>query len=150
MWCINAITKNIYYLRREGRQEDNETLVTTTQREIWEETGYCNTVGDLIGVSIRQLGSAVKLIYWFWSMINSLQQDQNTQDAEENFTSHWLSCLEIVDTMTFSNDIELVGKALQQNHPKTLPTLPLSQVLDWQNKSPHELLELPAFVLVQD
>lgn len=107
------------YLLPKGRKENWESLAVAAEREIFEETGYQNTVfaDRLLGVLVRpQVGGVAnqhKIVFWYYSELKNDQKHSNTQDEGENFTSEWVSQEEAMAKIGFAEDKLLVQYAFQ-------------------------------------
>lgn len=108
------------WLLPKGRIEENETIESTAQREIFEETGHENLMSKLLSVQIRPdvaNPSKSKIIFWFLSFLTNSNQKTNTQTASENFSGKWFSKDEAIKSLKWEDDkklIEIVFKVLEQ------------------------------------
>lgn len=116
--CLIKSAKQEYLLPK-GRKESSESLAVAAEREIFEETGYRNTVfaDRLLGVLVRpQVGGVHgehKIVFWYYSELQSDRKHCDTQDEGEDFTSEWFTEEEAMTKIGFAEDKLLVQYAFQ-------------------------------------
>lgn len=102
------------WLLPKGHMENDETIEKTAQREIFEETGFENTIKNLLSVQVRPDivdQSKSKVIFWFLSeLLNDIKQE-NTQMSNEDFNCEWFSREEAIANLKWDEDKKLVSKA---------------------------------------
>lgn len=100
------------WLLPKGRIEPDETVEAAASREIFEETGYKNTVKNLLGVQARSDvadPTKTKIIFWFLSEVIGNKSLSNTQKENESFSGDWFSVDEALHKLSWESDIKLVG-----------------------------------------
>lgn len=105
------------WLLPKGHLEQGETIEETAEREIFEETGYKNTVINLLSVQIRPDvvdQSKSKVIFWFLSELAENNKHENTQMDNENFKGEWFSRDEAITKLKWDEDKKLVSIAFDQ------------------------------------
>jgi len=117
---VNKSTKRVFliyknssneWLLPKGRLETGETVEGAASREIFEETGYENTVGGLLSVQVRRDvvdPTKTKIIFWFLSEVVGNKSLVNTQEKNESFGGGWFSVEEALDKLSWESDIKLV------------------------------------------
>lgn len=102
------------WLLPKGHLEEGETIEDTAKREIFEETGYKNTIKNLLSVQIRPDTldqSKSKVIFWFVSELIDNTKQENTQMSNENFKGEWFSLSEATTKLKWEEDKKLVSIA---------------------------------------
>lgn len=119
---IKCLTSGEYLLPK-GTKEDNETIEETAVREVFEETGYRNRLSSLLAIQVRpDAGGAIgrhKMIYWYYSRLESDLQVNDTQEEWEHFQSEWHSYDSAMDVLTFNDDKRVVTKAFDMMNSTT-------------------------------
>lgn len=104
------------WLLPKGRLEKGESIEETARREIFEETGYENSIRGLLSTQIREDivdSSKHKIIFWFLSILNTDKRASNTQMSDENFSGKWFDMSGAVEILKFGEDKKLVSLAFE-------------------------------------
>lgn len=101
------------WLLPKGRIEQGETIEISASREIFEETGYRNTISSLLSVQVRPdvaNSQKNKIIFWFLAFLTDDKRAANTQTREENFTGKWFSKEDAIKSLKWEDDKKLIEK----------------------------------------
>jgi len=101
------------WLLPKGHMEEGETIEEAANREIFEETGFQNTIKKLLSVQVRPDivdPSKSKVIFWFRSDLTTGSRQENTQMSDENFKGEWFSKEEAIEKLKWEDDKTLVTK----------------------------------------
>lgn len=116
--------RQIYELPK-GRQEQGETLSQTAAREVFEETGYKNHIGDskqdLVGAIVRRHPKGpYKVVHWYICDLLETKSDHitGTQDVGESFITHWMSVAQAIEVMRYPTQAELLRHAMHRLFPR--------------------------------
>lgn len=122
---VNAESKKVYLILKEaskewllpkGHIENDETIEQTAQREIYEETGYKNTVRNLLSVQVRpdiKDPLKTKVIFWFLSLLADSVKMDGTQMENENYSGKWFSQKEAIVELKWEEDKKLIEKVFE-------------------------------------
>lgn len=118
---VNEETKEVFlvfkktsneWLLPKGHMEPGESIEESAQREIYEETGYKNKIKHLLSVQVRQDlvdVSKSKIIFWFYSSLQSSDKQIDTQMSDEDFTGKWFGVEEALTALKWDEDRKLVS-----------------------------------------
>lgn len=103
------------WLLPKGRIEKGETVEKAAEREVYEETGYKNSVTELLSVQTRQDINdprKSKVIFWFCCVVKDEKKVEGTQADGEDFSGKWFSEDEALSVLAWDNDKKLVQLSL--------------------------------------
>ncbi|KIJ21473.1 hypothetical protein PAXINDRAFT_104589 [Paxillus involutus ATCC 200175] len=139
--CILHSPKADVYVLPKGRKDCGESIEAAATRETFEETGYdckllpctmttraplphVNMVDvphavegatEPFAITVRSLGDekSTKIIWWFLTIATSEVKRQGTQTDSEDFHSEFVEAEKALKKLTFQDDREIAGKALE-------------------------------------
>jgi len=112
VYLIYKTTRDEFLLPK-GHVEDDESIMDTAKREIYEETGYKDFI--LLGVeplvtnTFKMPDGDTKIVRFFIAIVMSDKRKQTKWMDEESLGGHWFNIDEAIDRAKY-DDIKLTIK----------------------------------------